>query len=205
MAVTTFDIENIISGDPLPIETPYPLHDKGEGFQWYMAQPDDWLYDMAVAVREAAIAEALASPELKAVENLPPTEAWILQQTRAKALAEAQIAELEAKPARTAEEDIELFSQKVYRDNLVDPSTYNRAREITARRGRRAFESYLIPRLIVDGDGRKVFDLNTTEGTRRWATLGQDTKESLRQPFYQVLLLIDTAKNYKAGKSSKSS
>jgi hypothetical protein len=56
----------------------------------------------------------------------------------------------------------------------------------------------------VDADGRKVFDQNTEDGKRRWRLVGQEVKMDLRQTFYQVILLVDTAKNYKAGKSSGS-
>lgn len=65
-----------------------------------------------------------------------------------------------------------------------------------------AFETYLIPRLLVDEDGHLLFDLNTEEGRKRWAWVGQEIKVELRSPLYQVLLLIETAKNYKAGRSS---
>ncbi|HNT76016.1 MAG TPA: hypothetical protein PKH77_13455 [Anaerolineae bacterium] len=202
MAVTTYDIEAIINGTPLPIETPYPLDDRGEGFRWYMAQPSDWLYDMASSVREAAIAEASASPEIKLVEHLPPTSAWIERQLQSKETAERYIAELEAKVALTPEEGITLASYKSFVNNWIDPSDYNRAREIVAKRGRVAFETYLIPRLLVDEDGHILFDLNTEDGRRRWGWVGQDAKTELRTPLYQVLLLIETAKNYKAGRSS---
>ncbi len=204
MAVTTNDIEAIINGAPIEIETPYPLDHKAPGFQWFMAQPDDWLYDMASAVREAAIAEAMAQPEIKAVEHLPPTESWLLRQMQSKEAIERKIAEFQAKPALTPEEDLELASLTANLLNLIDPTTYNRAKEIVATRARRAYESYLIPRLIVDVDGRKVFDQNTEDGKRRWLLVGQEVKMDLRQTFYQVILLVDTAKNYKAGKSSGS-
>lgn len=202
MTVTTYDIEAIINGSPLPLEIPYPLDDRGEGFRWYMAQPSDWIYDMASAVREAAIAEAGATTEIKLVEHLPPTPGWIERQLQGKRSAEANISELEAKVARTPEEDLTLASYKSYLANWVDPAGFNRAREIIGRRGRVAFETYLIPRLLVDEDGHLLFDLNTEEGRKRWAWVGQEIKVELRSPLYQVLLLIETAKNYKAGRSS---
>lgn len=203
MAVTTYDIESIIRGEPLPIETPYPLDDKGEKFQWFMEQPSDWLYDMAAAVREAAIAEAMAAPEIKAVEHLPPTDGWLARQAQSKKQLEEKIAELQAREALTPEEDLELASLRSNLLALIDPATYNRAKEIVAKRARLAYESYMIPRLLIDADGRKVFDLNTEDGNRRWKMVDKEVKDELRTPFYQVLLLVDTAKNYRSGKSSK--
>ena len=75
--VTSFDINRIISGEPIPIETPYPLTDRGENPQWFMSQPSDWLYDMAIAVGEAAEAELMGQPEMVTAQTLPPSKSWM--------------------------------------------------------------------------------------------------------------------------------
>lgn len=201
--VTTDDIQKIIDGGAVQIVEPYPLSDQGEGFEWFMAQPTDWVYDLAQAVREAAVAEAHSIPEIKAVASLPPTAEWIETQNYSRQRTKDRIAELDAKgDAILPEEDLERANLRDHLSRLIDPSNYTRADEIVAKRAKKALESWLMPRLIQDAKGKLICDPTTEEGNRRWSQLGRDTKDALRVPFYQVYMLIQTAKNYKSGQSS---
>jgi hypothetical protein len=197
MAVTAQDIKLMISGAPIPIELPYPLADRPAGMKWFMAQPDDWLYDWAIAIREAAVAQASASPEVKACRHLPPTEGWVRRQTLIRQQTEERIALLDAKgDKRLPEEDLELRNQQDYLLRLVDPTNYTRADEIVGNRARKAFENWLMPRLIQDEQGALLFDLdNKAEDKERWLNIGRDIKELLTNYFWQAIVLIQSAKN----------
>lgn len=202
-AVTVEDIQRIIDGGPIPIEVEFPLPDPPPDGQWFMAQPTDWQFDLAQAVREAAVAEAHSLPEIKAVDNLPPTDGFIARQLASKKNTEARIAELNAKgDGITPEEDIERASLKEYLARIIDPKFYSRADEIVAGTARKALENWLMPRLIVDNRGKPMFNMSTPEGNRRWLLLGREVKAQLGIYFYQAFMLIQTAKNYKSGQSS---
>lgn len=203
MAVTTSDIKLMISGDPIPIPFPYPLDDRPAGTKWFMAQPDDWIYDMANAVREAAAAQARASKEVMSCAALPPTEAWVTQQVRILANTRRLIADLEAKgDQRLPEEDLELANQRDYLTRLIDPASFNRADEIISSRSRKAFENWLMPRQLQDEQGEPLFDMNKTEDQVRWKNLGRDLKTELTGPFWQAIVLIQSAKNSKPVQNS---
>ena len=202
MPVSAEEIQAIIDGKPVPIDVPCPFD---PGLKWEMKQPVDWQYDMAQAVREAALAEVLAQPEVAAAKRLPPSQGRMDSQERAKGETSARINVLEAKgEAIQPEEALELENLRDYRERLLTPDKYSRADEIANRFASRAFESWLVPRLVVDKTGKPVFDMNTDEGRRKWETLDRETKLPLRGPLYQVLLLVQTAKNSKAGQSSNS-
>lgn len=197
--VTSFDINRIISGEPIPIETPYPLTDRGENPQWFMSQPSDWLYDMAIAVGEAAEAELMGQPEMVTAQTLPPSKSWIAQQVSQRADTQARVSELEAKgKAITPEEDIELTNQREYLERLIDPKNYTRADEIAAKTANKARDGWLMPRLIVDEKGKLIFDLSTETGAKRWRDIGRKTRSELRGYLIQALMLVQVAKNYSA-------
>lgn len=204
MPVSAEEIQSIIEGKPVPIDFPCPWD---ADLKWYMRQPVDWVYDMAQAVKEAALAKVLAEPEIKAVKKLPPSDKWLKQQQDARDNTERRIKALEKKgDAITPEEALELENLKDYRDRLIEPTAnFTRADEIAGRFATRAMETWMMPRLIVDANDRFLFDMEEEEGRERWERLDRETKALLRGPFYQVLLLVQTAKNSKAGQNSSSS
>jgi hypothetical protein len=195
MRTTTTDINHIISGQNIPIEIDYPLKDKGDDFKWFMAQPSDWLLDMASAVYDAAYAQVMTMPEMQDAKNLPPTDDWIERQQRAEADAKARITELSANEHRTPEDDMELTNLEEYVNSLIKPDGYNRAQQIAHARADKAKRAWLLPRLIVDLAGRLVCDPNTVEGRERWEKLGSNTRGELMTPLVHVLLLVRYAKN----------
>lgn len=200
MAITPSDIQKIIDGSRIPIEIPYPWDD---GQKWFMRQPDDWLYDYAIAIREAAEAELLADPDMQRLKNMPPSKEWQAQQTLAIETTESEIAALKKKgKARKPEEDIELKKQEDWLQRLLKPSDYSRAEELALKRGKRAFESWLIPRLIVDEAGNPLFEMDTDAGKALWDALGMQIKTQLRVPFYYAVNLIMIAKNSPRGQNT---
>jgi hypothetical protein len=135
MAVTTNDIEAIINGAPIEIETPYPLDDKAPGFQWYMAQPDDWLYDMASAVREAADGrgDGPAGNQSGGASSPRPKPGCCGKCGRRRPLS-ARLPSFRRSrplPQRKTWSWLALTANLL---NLIDPTTYNRAKEIVATR-----------------------------------------------------------------------
>lgn len=200
--VTTFDINRIVSGEKIEITIPYPLNDKGEGFKWYVMQPTDWLYDMGLAVGEAAEAETYALPEMETMRKLPPSKDWLNQQTVSRRRTANRIKELEGKKKLTPEEDLELIGLRDYLDRLIDPSTYSRADEIAATNANRARDLWLLPRLVVDEKGELLFDTSTAEGEHRWQNIGRKTRLQLRGYLAQAIVLVTIAKNSEAGLSS---
>lgn len=200
------DIERIINGEPLPIDdVVYPLDDQLPGFRWFMRQPTDYEYDIALGVSEAAEAETRAQPEVQAVANLPPTADWIAQQESVRKTNQDRIKELSAKPARTPEEEIELDTLREYVQRLVDPHRFNRADEIARKAANRARDTWFIRRLVVDENGRSLFDPYQEVTQRRWRKIGRSTQQSLHPKLYRVLFLIQIAKNSSADQSSASS
>ena len=203
MTITQADIQKIIDGSRIEIDIPYPWDEQKK---WYMKQPDDWLYDYATAIREAAEAELLADPAMQKLKTLPPSDTWIAQQELAISTTRAEIEALEKKgKARKPEEDIELQKQKDWLARLLKPSDYNRAEEMALKRGKRAFESWLIHRLIVDESGSLLFDVDTEAGKALYDALGMQIKAQLRTPFYYATNLVMIAKNLQRGQSTDSS
>lgn len=197
------DIERVINGDALPIETVvYPLSDQAEGFAWFMRQPTDYEYDIAIGVGEAAESETRAQPEVKAVAKLPPSAGWLAQQDNVRKNTQTKIDELSAKPARTPEEEIELENLTQYMRRLVEPRKFSRADEIARSASTRARDNWLIRRLVVDQNGASLFDPYQKATDRRWRKIGRDTQKELLEPLYRVLFLIQIAKNYEADQSS---
>lgn len=208
---TTEDVERVISGDRMQINWDYPFSDPAppsdqEKLKWYVAQPTDWVYDMAQAVREAAVSEFMALPEIEMVKTLPPTAQFVRRQEEARQEQQVRIdelIELSKKQSLTPEQDLELENRKDHLSRIADPSQLgSRADEIASDVGVKAFEAWLMPRLIEDEDGNLLFNPHTDIGKRRWRDLGKMTKEMLRLPFYQMLLLITKAKNYSTGQNS---
>lgn len=197
--VTNADIERIINGEPIEIDAKYPLDDKT---QWFMRQPPDWLADMADVARQAAIDKVMAMPEIEDLKAMPPTEDWIANQERLIAENKARIAELEANPSRTAEEDLELALNKDLDVRYYRPENYSRAMQRARSAGQRAYDNYLLPRLVVDAKGKMLFDTNTKDGAGRWNRLKDKDKESLSGAFAYLQLLESLAKNSNGGQSS---
>lgn len=195
MRTTTSDINRIISGENIPIETPYPLKDQDEGFRWFMAQPSDWLLDMASAVYDSAYATVMSLAETQSAKELPPTDDWIERQEKAASDAKARIAELAANENRTPEDDMELTNLEEYAQALILPGNYSRAQQIAHATADKAKRQYLLPRLIVDMAGRLVCDPNTIEGRERWEKLGSNARAGLMTPLVHALLLVRYAKN----------
>ncbi len=193
--VTTYDVNRIITGEKVEITIKYPLTDKPDGFRWFIMQPTDWLYDMGLAVGEAAEAEVMALPEMESMRNLPPSKAWLHQQTLSRQRIQKRIDELLALPKRTPEEDLELEVNRSHLERLIDPASYTRADEIAAQNANRARDFWLLPRLIVDDQGALLCDLSTPEGQHRWQAIGRKTRLELRGLLMQVLSLVLLAKN----------
>ena len=200
--ITTSDIYRVITGDPVEIDFPYPLKEPA-GVQWRMAQPSDWLYDMAMAVGEAAEAELMQQPEMERCKNLPPSPAWLERQERSIRDTEERIAALEAKgDALLPEEAIDLEVQRDLLSRLIKPENYTRAQELGQPVRTNARNNYLIQRLVVDGEGKPLFDPGTAEGRARWERLGRKNRNRLLSPLMQAMMLVQIAKNSSAGPNS---
>ena len=200
MGVTQADIKKIIDGSRIEIQIEYPFDST---VKWWMQQPSDWLYDTASAVREAAEAELLADPSMKALKSMPPSDDWLERQQLAIETTKEEIKKLTDKgKARMPEDDIELAKQQDYLERLIQPRDYSRAEELALKRGKKAFETWLIPRLIVDAKGNQLFDVDTEAGRALWDALGMTVKAQLRVPFYYAVNLVMTAKNLQRGQNS---
>lgn len=193
--VTTSDIEWIISGDPVEIETDYPLNDQTPDFKWYMRQPPDWLLNMAAAARTAAVAEVEAMPELEATKSLPPSDFWLARQNFGVNHTKERIEALKAIDTRTVEQDVELANLQDLLESYIKPDNYTRYEEIVREASDNAYNGYLVPRLVIDDDGRLLFDPNNKDGRRRWARLKDKDKKALSDTLNHLLYLIRTAKN----------
>lgn len=193
MAVTSSDIQKIIEASRIPIDLPNPLApDK----PWFMRQPKDYEYDLALATRESAEAAIRNDPSFKEIAHLPPSAEWLGRQEKAKSDTEARIKELEAQgKALSPEDQIELEKQRDYLARLVIPKGYTRGDELASKHSRNRFESWLIPRLLVDADNNPIFDMSTQAGQVRWDAIDYLTKKALRTPLYLAIDLILTAKN----------
>lgn len=201
-AVTTYDVNRVITGEKIEITSKYPLKDRPDGFRWFIMQPTDWLYDMALAVAEAAEAEVLAQPEMETMRTLPPSKEWLHQQTLSRRRTESRIKEIEGKKKATPEEELELLGLKDYLGRLIDPANFNRADEIAAQTANRARDMWLLPRLLIDEQGALLCDLTSTEGQARWSNFGRRVRMELRGFLAQALVLVMIAKNSEAGLSS---
>lgn len=198
----TADVERLINGDPLEIPFKYPLDDPPGTTRWYLRQPSDWLYDQANAVREARHAETLELPEMERARNMPPSTTWVADQEAARKDAEGQIEALEAKKSLTPEEQFDLENLKLFLPTITNTEGKSRADEYAARASTRAFDVFLLRRLVIDDDGHRLFDPETKEGESRWNRLGRNSKAELRKPLYQVLLLIQKAANFPEARPS---
>jgi hypothetical protein len=54
----------------------------------------------------------------------------------------------------------------------------------------------------LDEQGEPLFDMNKTEDQVRWKNLGRDLKTELTGPFWQAIVLIQSAKNSKPVQNS---
>ena len=202
MKTTTTDIEAILSGSPVPIEVEYPLGDQPEGFTWFVKQPDDWLLDMAYAVKDAAYAQVMALPEMQSAKDLPVDGEWARVQNTAIKTAKDRIAELEAIAEREPEQELELLNLQDRIKNLADPESFNKAMQIANGTANNAFYKWLLPRSVVDKSGKVVCDVNTQVGRKRWQSLGKDVRDELLEPLVYVVDLVGKAKNSKASQPS---
>lgn len=197
----------VISGGPLQITDPaHP--DKSGTSEWWMKQPDDWLYDMAESVREVAKAQALSDPDIAAGKDLPPSDTWIANQKKVIARRTREIAELKERIAKsdkeggTDEQRIELSALEFNLKNLYKPEEFTRADEVANAFATRTYEAWLIRRLVTDKKGGLLFDPKTEEGDMAWQSLGRQMRSDLRAPLYQVLMLVQMAKNWQGGQRS---
>lgn len=191
--VTMTDVQDIISGKAISISLPNPFD---EGKPWYVKQPEDYLYDLAQAVQDAAIAKAQSDKTIQSVAHLPPSDVWIWRQENAIRIADERIAELEAKgDAIDPLEAVELATKRAYRERLISPKDYSRAQEIVTKYALKRFEAWLMPRLIVNKDGDLYCDPETEIGKKRWASLSDDQVTVLKGLFYRALDLENIAKN----------
>lgn len=205
--ITQSEYSLVISGGPLQITDPaHP--DKSGNSEWWMKQPDDWLYDMAESVREVAKAQALSDPDIAAGKELPPSDTWIANQKEVIARRTREIAELKERIAKsdkeggTEEQRIELSALEFNLKNLYNPDEFTRADEVANAFATRTYEAWLIRRLVTDKEGRLLFDPKTEEGDRAWQSLGRQMRSDLRAPLYQVLMLVQMAKNWQGGQRS---
>ena len=191
--VTMSDVQDIISGKAILIDLPNPFD---AGKPWYVKQPEDYLYDLAQAVQDAAIAKAQADKTIQSVAHLPPSDMWIWRQENAIRIADERIAELEAKKeAIDPLEAVELATKRAYRERLISPKDYSRAQEIVTKFAIKRFEAWLMPRLIVSKEGDLYCDPDTEIGKRRWSALSEDQKTVIKGLFYRALDLESIAKN----------
>ena len=205
MAVTFEDIQRILSGEPIEIETPYPFAESGENFRWFMKQPEDFLYDMGNAARDAAVAVAKADESIMLAFSIPADADWVRNQKLAIQQTKEKIEALESKKQAATilpEEDIELANCLDHASRLLDPDTYTRGDEIVNSLGRKAIVNYMMPRLVVDINGKLLFNLDTKKGKLEWLRLGQEVKSAMARYFWEAYLLVLTAKNYKSDQNS---
>lgn len=186
------DTDLVISAGPVLLELDNPF---APGEPWAMRQPTDVEYDHAVAVREIQKSKALRTPEIAEGAELPPSEEWTAQQNEAIRATQNLILELQARSERTPVEETVLGIYQDHLDSLVRPEEYSLAQELAARIGNRAFQNYLIPRLLVDGGGKPLLNMDTQAGRDKWDNLPKSTRTALRSPLAQVLALLNTAKN----------
>lgn len=187
------DVQDIISGKAIRIDLPNPFE---EGKPWYVKQPEDYLFDLAQAVQDAAIAKAQADKTIQSVAHLPPSAAWIFRQETAMRRDDERIKELEDKgDAIDPLEAVELAATRAHRERLISPSDYTRAQEIVTRYALKRFEAWLMPRLVVDKDGDLYCDPDTKIGQERWKSLNEAQLLVLKADFYRALDLESIAKN----------
>lgn len=201
MRTETVDIERIIAGSPVEIDLPFPLDPQPTG-GWWINQPADWLDDMANAEHEAALALALNAPSVAAVKDLPPSDEWIATQKAAWNRDQARVDELAAIETRTPEDDLELTGLIVHQTLLYSADNTTRADELARPVAQNAMVSWLLPRLIVDGKGKLIFDQGTAQGRELWRKMGKENRKALFRYLYYVRELVQKAKNYKPGQSS---
>lgn len=182
-----------ISGQPIEIMVDNPFK---PGEPWFMRQPSDMDYDMALAVRDAKQGQVLNDPDMSAAKTLPPSDEWIDTQQTAIASTKEKVAELESIEHPLPVDLTLLATFKDHLDSLVLPEEYTLAKEIASRTANRAFQNYLIPRLLVDATGKPYLDMTLKSDREKWDfALSRTVKLQLRFPFAQVLSIINTAKN----------
>ena len=177
----------------------YPLDG---GKEWFVAQPDDWLWDMAIAEGQAARAEVEQRRSTQRQQGQPPSPAFTERQHAAMERDKARIAELEAKPGLTPEDDLELADLRSHLKVLIDPANFSRADELMLEAENRAIRTYLLRYLIIDADGVTLFNPDRSDGRRRWNLLDGKTRDALRGELEYVLTLIRMGKNSYADESS---
>lgn len=197
VSVTTRVMEQIIDGSPVKILYDYPLSDgRVEDGEWYIKQPTDWQYDMALAVQDVAYTRFENTPEVRDGATLPPSNRWMRRRKRREEAINADIADLEARGDKlTPEEALSLEDLRQSKVLLADPETMTLLKEKAGEISGKARDYYLLKHLTVDASGTLIFDQNTDDGRRRWDAFPTATKENLRIIVWRVLGYISTAKN----------
>lgn len=198
--VTQSEYELIISGKALPIVS---VKHPG-GMEWFIKQPDDWLYDMADSVRQVALAQAMADPDIAVGKNMPPSTEWTVKQTATIEKRTEEIASLKEKMLEggTDEQRLELQALEINLKNLYKPGEYTLADEVALPFSNRVYEAWLLRRLVVDKEGNLLFDPKTEAGNKAWTALGRELRTNLRIPLYNTLFLIQASKNSQGGRPS---
>jgi len=198
--VTQSEYELIISGKAMPILAP----EHPGGLEWFIKQPDDWLYDMADSVRQVALAQAMADPDIAAGKTMPPSEEWTAKQKASIQKRTEEIAALKEKmvDGGTDEQRLELQALEINLKNLYKPGEFSLADEVALPFSNRVYEAWLLRRLVVDKDGNLLFDPKTEVGNKAWTALGREIRTNLRIPLYNMLFLIQAAKNSQGGRPS---
>lgn len=189
---TAQDIEMVVSGAPLRIDLDNPVNPDEP---WFMRQPTDIEYEVAMAVRSAVEGQMWSEKEIKAAKSLPPSDVWLESQKFAIEQTTKTVAELKANSKRTEGQNVLLELNEAYLENLIKPDEYSLAEEIVSRHSGRVFQAYLIPRLLVDEKGKAMFDMTTKEGEESWNVVPRTVRTHLRIPFTRIINLIATAKN----------
>lgn len=194
----------ILSGEAVKIDAPPPsfLYEQGVK-EWYMAQPEDWLYDDAQMIYEATFRRALAMDEIKMFLDSPPSDSWIALRELLMETTKKRIGELDSVESRTPDEETELLEAKQYLENAIGPDEWNLGYEMAQERAINARENWLLPRLICNKKKQLLFDVDTPAGKELWAKVPRNTRERVLKPYLKVVLgYVKTAKNSDGGQDS---
>jgi len=211
----TADTRRILTGEPVRIEEPVPPLLASRGIQeWFVSQPDDWLYDDALTEYSAVYYRALQSPSVQALQEQEPDPDWIEARRRRLDFLTHRRDELMAIMAAATEEfqksspdhepptAIGLSPQEATElmaitNELAGISTdgISQAILIARLRASLAMNNYLLPRLLVDSNGHLLFDIDTKQGYQEWARLGRQVRTALLPYVSEVLNLAEMAKN----------
>lgn len=204
MPISTEEIQRIIDGSKIEIAEACPLPGM-EGEKWYIRQPDDWVYDFAQRKFEASKAKVLLDPDIAAVKDQPPSQAWLNRQEEARKDTAKRLDELKKgsdEGTLTVEEELERKTLIQYLLLLISPEDYSLADELAHIFARNQRDWYLAQKLIVDAQDKPLFNQESDAGRAAWMALGRDFKEKVLVRYTnRVLSMVQTAKNSEAGQN----